>query len=66
MGCSEPDFWDTMGTVGEPLKDKLYQTVFGGAGADGTADKIGVGLLTATGVAIAAHAAISAIKAPKA
>ena len=66
MGCSEPDFWDTMGTVGEPLKDKLYQTVFGGAGADGTADKIGMGLLTATGVAIAAHAAISAIKAPKA
>ena len=65
MGCSEPDFWDTMGTVGEPLKDRLYHTVFGGRGADATADKIGVGLLTDTAVGIAAHAAISAIKPPK-
>jgi len=66
MGCSEPDFWDTMGVVGEPLKDRLYHTVFGGMGADATADKIGVTLLTATAVGIAAHAAISAIKNPKA
>ncbi len=65
MGCSEPDFWDTMGTVGEPLKDRLYQTVFSGAGADATADKIGVTLLAATAVGIAGHAAISAIKPPK-
>jgi quinone-reactive Ni/Fe-hydrogenase small subunit len=65
MGCSEPDFWDTMGTVGEPLKDKLYHTVFGGMGADATADKIGVSLLTVTAVGIAAHAAISVIKKPK-
>jgi len=65
MGCSEPDFWDTMGTVGEPLKDRLYNTVFDGMGADATADNIGVNLLIATGVGIAAHAAISAIKHPK-
>jgi len=65
MGCSEPDFWDSMGTVGEPLKDRLYQTVFGGKGADATADNIGVSLLVATGVGIAAHAALSAIKHPK-
>jgi len=65
MGCSEPDFWDTMGTVGEPLKDRLYQTVFGGMGADATADNIGTNLLIATGVGIAAHAVISAIKPPK-
>jgi len=65
MGCSEPDFWDTMGTVGEPLKDRLYQTVFSGAGADATADKIGITLLTATAVGIAAHAAISVVKKPK-
>ena len=65
MGCSEPDFWDTMGTVGEPLKDKLYHSVFGGSGADATADKIGVNLLIATGIGIAAHAAISAVKHPK-
>jgi quinone-reactive Ni/Fe-hydrogenase small subunit len=65
IGCSEPDFWDTMGTVNEPLKDRLYNTTFGGLGADTTADKIGVGLLVATGVGIAAHAAIAAIKPPK-
>jgi len=65
MGCSEPDFWDTMGTVGEPLKDRLYNTVFDGMGADATADNIGVNLLVATGIGIAAHAAISAIKHPK-
>jgi len=65
MGCSEPDFWDTMGVVGEPLSNKLYNTVFGGLGADATADKIGLGLLTATAVGIAAHAAISTIKKPK-
>jgi len=66
MGCSEPDFWDKMGPFEEPLADKLYHSVFGGLGADATADKIGVTLLTATAVGIAAHAAISAIKPPKA
>ncbi len=65
MGCSEPDFWDTMGVVGEPLSNKLYNTVFDGLGADATADKIGLGLLTATAVGIAAHAAISTVKPPK-
>ena len=65
IGCSEPDFWDTMGTVNEPLKDKLYNTTFGGLGADATADKIGIGLLAATGVGIAAHALIASIKPPK-
>jgi len=65
IGCSEPDFWDTMGTVNEPLKDKLYNTTFSGLGADATADKIGVGLLAATAVGIAAHALIASIKPPK-
>ncbi|HIQ27194.1 MAG TPA: twin-arginine translocation signal domain-containing protein [Sulfurovum sp.] len=65
MGCSEPDFWDTMGTVNEPLRDRLYHTAFGGLGADATADRIGIGLLTATAVGIAAHAAIAAVKPPK-
>jgi quinone-reactive Ni/Fe-hydrogenase small subunit len=59
MGCSEPDFWDTMGTVNEPLKDRLYNTVFGGLGADATADTIGVSLLVATGIGIAAHASVA-------
>lgn len=65
IGCSEPDFWDTMGTVNEPLKDRLYHTAFGGLGADATADRIGIGLLTATAVGIAAHAAIASVKNPK-
>jgi len=63
IGCSEPNFWDTMGTVNEPLKDKKFHVPLGGL--DATADKIGLGLLIATGVGIAAHAAISAIKPPK-
>jgi len=65
IGCSEPDFWDTMGVVNEPLKDRLFNTTFGGLGADATADKIGLGLLLATGAGVAAHAAISAIRPPK-
>lgn len=62
IGCSEPDFWDNMGPFEEPLKDRLYKGVFGGLGADAVADKIGIGVLAATGAAIAAHAIISSTK----
>ncbi len=65
IGCSEPDFWDTMGPYEEPVADHLYHTVFGGLGADATADKVGMGLLTVTAIGIAAHAAISTVKKPK-
>ncbi|WP_418185734.1 hydrogenase small subunit [Aliarcobacter vitoriensis] len=65
IGCSEPNFWDTMGPFEEPIANRLYSTVFKGLGADATADKIGVGLLTLTGIGIAAHAAISKFKNPK-
>lgn len=65
IGCSEPDFWDKMGPFEEPVGNHLYKSAFGGLGADATADKIGVNLLTATGVAIAAHAAITFVKKPK-
>lgn len=61
IGCSEPGFWDTMGPFEEPLGGKLYQTVFG-EGADKTADKLGVALLGATALGIAAHAAIAVVK----
>lgn len=64
VGCSEPDFWDAMGTFHEPLGNRLYQTLFG-VGADKTADKAGIALLTATAVGIAAHAAIAAVKGSK-
>jgi quinone-reactive Ni/Fe-hydrogenase small subunit len=65
IGCSEPVFWDTMGPFEEPVANRLYDSVFSGLGADATADKIGVGLLTVTGIGIAAHAAISKFKNPK-
>jgi quinone-reactive Ni/Fe-hydrogenase small subunit len=53
-----------MGPLEEPVADRLYSSVFGGAGADATADKVGIGILTATAVGIAAHAIISKIKNP--
>lgn len=62
IGCSEPNFWDTMGPLQEPLTNRLYKSVFGGLGADATADRIGIGVLAIAGVAIAAHAAIGATK----
>jgi quinone-reactive Ni/Fe-hydrogenase small subunit len=61
IGCSEPDFWDSMAPYEEPLANKKYDSVV----ADATADSYGVTILTVAGVAIAAHAALSAIKNPK-
>ncbi|MEO1927459.1 MAG: hydrogenase small subunit [Nautiliaceae bacterium] len=61
LGCSEPDFWDAMSPYEEPLADKKFDSPL----ADETADKYGVTILTVAGVAIAAHAALSAIKNPK-
>ncbi len=59
IGCSEPDFWDQMGPFEVPLGDRLYNTVFDGLGADAISDKIGIGVLAITGVAVAAHALIA-------
>jgi len=61
IGCSEPDFWDSMKPYEKPLADQKYDSVL----ADATADKYGITILTIAGIAIAAHAAISAIKNPK-
>ncbi|MGG7073254.1 hydrogenase small subunit [Campylobacter sp. 9BO] len=61
IGCSEPNFWDTMGPFEEPMGDRLYDTVFG-LGADSISDKIGIGILILAGIGIAAHAAIAASK----
>ena len=61
IGCSEPNFWDTMRPFEEPLANRLYATKFDGLGADKTADTIGVVLLSATAIGIAAHAAISSM-----
>ena len=50
MGCSEPDFWDTMGPLEQPIDSKLVM------GLNTTVDRIGAGLLTATAIGIGAHA----------
>jgi len=61
IGCSEPDFWDAMAPYEEPLADHKFMSV----SADAVADKVGITILTVAGIAIAAHAALSAIKNPK-
>jgi hydrogenase small subunit len=58
IGCSEADFWD---------KGSFYEhlttiKVPGLGGAEGTADRIGLTAAVGVGAAIAAHAAVSAIK----
>ena len=53
MGCSEPDFWDTMGPLEKPIKSHLVM------GLNATVDKVGTALLTATVVGIGAHAVAS-------
>ncbi len=65
IGCSEPDFWDKMGPFEEPVGDRLFETAMDGFGADKTADTVGIAVLAATGVAVAAHASIAAFKKPK-
>lgn len=62
IGCSEPNFWDTMAPYEKPLADRKFQSVFGGNGADLTADKIGIGVLSATAITIATHATVMKIK----
>ena len=53
MGCSEPNFWDTMGPLEKPLQSHLVM------GLNTTVDKVGTTLLTATVVGIGAHAVAS-------
>ena len=53
MGCSEPNFWDTMGPLEQPLQSHMVM------GLNSTVDKIGTTLLTATVIGIGAHAVAS-------
>nr|WP_220272078.1 hydrogenase small subunit [Helicobacter didelphidarum] len=64
IGCSEPRFWDTMNPFEVPLGNR-YQTAFTGAGADRTADNVGIIVLGAAAIGIAAHAMISGAIKPK-
>ncbi|MDR0467281.1 MAG: hydrogenase small subunit [Campylobacteraceae bacterium] len=61
IGCSEPDFWDTMGPFEEPMADRRFNTLYG-LGADATADRVGIAILTLTAIGIAAHATVTAFK----
>lgn len=53
MGCSEPNFWDTMGPLEQPLQSHLLM------GISSTVDKVGSTLLTGTVAAIGVHAVAS-------
>ncbi|AMV73874.1 hydrogenase small subunit [Desulfuromonas carbonis] len=56
IGCSEPQFWDTM----SPFYRRLPQVP--GFGVEATADKIGLGLAAATALAFGAHGVASAFR----
>jgi hydrogenase small subunit len=56
VGCAAPKFWDTM----TPFYRRLPQVP--GFGVEKTADKVGLGLLVATGAGIAAHSIIRGIR----
>ncbi len=56
IGCTEPDFWDTMAPLEKPLPDKSLGFT------DATADKVGIALTAATAAGIAVHAAASVIR----
>jgi len=60
IGCSEDDFWDK-GSFYDHLTT-IRPPGVSGVGIEGTATRLGVGALAVTGAALAAHAAVSAIK----
>jgi len=56
IGCSEPEFWDTM----SPFYRRLPNVP--GFGVEADADEIGIGLAAATAAAFAAHGVVSAVR----
>ena len=62
IGCSEPDFWDKY-TYERPMADAKIKAPTGGV--EKSVDEFGLGLLTATGIGIAIHAAASAMAGKK-
>lgn len=61
IGCSEPNFWDTMAPFERPIGNTPFHTAFNGYGADKTADTIGTVILATAAVGIAAHAVVSSM-----
>ncbi len=56
MGCTEPDFWDTMAPLEKPIAEKTF------GGGEETVDDIGKILVGATAAGIVAHGAVSFVK----
>lgn len=56
IGCSEPEFWDTM----SPFYRRLPNVP--GFGVESDADQLGIGLAAATAAAFAAHGVVSAVR----
>ncbi|BCR06883.1 Ni/Fe hydrogenase [Desulfuromonas versatilis] len=56
IGCSEPQFWDTM----TPFYRRLPKVP--GFGIEATADKIGLGIAVGTALAFGAHGVVSAFR----
>ncbi|MEN6467156.1 MAG: hydrogenase small subunit [Syntrophaceae bacterium] len=56
IGCTEPDFWDTMAPLEKPIAAANV------GGGERTVDRIGVALAGATAAGIAVHALASAAK----
>jgi hydrogenase small subunit len=56
VGCSQPQFWDTM----TPFYHRLPNVP--GFGIESTADKIGIGIAVGTAAAFAAHGVVSALR----
>jgi NiFe hydrogenase small subunit HydA len=59
MGCTEPNFWDSMAPLEKPVADKAPLSF---AGVEATVDKIGIGLTAATLAGIGVHAAGSVLR----
>ena len=56
IGCTEPDFWDTMAPLEKPLPDKSFNN------REATVDNIGIALTGITALGIAAHATATAFR----
>jgi len=56
IGCSEPQFWDKYATE-RPMADSHFKAPTGGV--EKSVDEFGLGLLSAAGIGIAIHAALS-------
>ena len=62
IGCSEPDFWDKY-AYERPMANAHIKAPTGGV--EKTVDQFGLGLLTAAGIGIGIHAAVSAFAGKK-